>query len=138
LVVLGVANITVAAIKGVGDTPGVGILRANQFWLMTFAAPVLGLVAAAIQTIPHSQGRKVPAAPASLAALASVGGLALSGLAVAGLSYRKNFDSPATGLSTVAFVGGLLAAGGLALAALLAFGVPRGALLSSDHVGENN
>lgn len=131
LVVLGVANIVVAAIKGVSG-PGAFVWTTNQLAVMTFAAPVLGLIAAAIHFLPASAGRKAPAAASSLAGLAAIGGLAIGALALAGLSYQSDFDNAAGALSAIALVGGLLAAGGLALSALLALGSHRGPQLSAD------
>jgi heme/copper-type cytochrome/quinol oxidase subunit 1 len=131
LVLLAVANVAVVAIRDVAEG-GIELWQFSQMSLLSVGAALLGLLAAATEFIPRSLGRKAPAAPASLAGLASLGGFAIGALGVAGIAFQKNLDKSAGALSIIALVGGFIAAGGLALSALNAFGAARGPLLETD------
>jgi cytochrome c oxidase subunit 1 len=123
LILLGVVNIIVSAVKGV-PAAGVATWQYGQLSLLTVGAPIVGLLAAAVDLVPRAFGAKPAklAGPASLAGLASFGGFAIAALALAGMAYRDNFEKSAGALSTIALIGAMIAAVGVALAALSAFG----------------
>jgi heme/copper-type cytochrome/quinol oxidase subunit 1 len=132
LVLLAVVNVALVAIRDVAPDGGLELWQFSQLSLLSVGAAVLGFLAAATEFIPRSLGRKAPAAPASLAGLASLGGFAIGALGIAGIAFQKNLDKSAGALSGIALVGGFIAAGGLALSALNAFGAARGPLLETE------
>lgn len=138
LVLLAVASVAVVAIKDVATGGGIEVWQFSQMSLLTVGAPILGLLAAAIEFIPRSLGRKAATGPASLASLAALGGFAIGALALAGIAFQKNLDKSAGALSVIALIGGLLAAAGLALSALTILGANRGPLATSDSLEATN
>lgn len=137
LVVVAVASVAVVAINDVAEG-GVELWQFSQLSLLTVGAPVLGLLAAAIEFIPRATGRKAAQAPASLGALATLGGFIIGALGIAGIAFQNSLDKPADALSVIALVGGLLAAAGLALSALTILGAAKGPLATSDSLEATN
>ena len=125
-------------IQDVAANGGVELWQFSQLSLLTVGAPILGLLAAAIEFIPRSLGRKAAGAPATLASLATLGGFAIGALGIAGVAFQNNLDKAAGALSVIALLGGLLAAAGLALSAVTILGANRGPLASSDSLEATN
>ena len=138
LVALAVVSVVVVVIQDVAANGGVELWQFSQLSLLTVGAPILGLLAAAIEFIPRSLGRKAAGAPATLASLATLGGFAIGALGIAGVAFQNNLDKAAGALSVIALLGGLLAAAGLALSAVTILGANRGPLASSDSLEATN
>jgi heme/copper-type cytochrome/quinol oxidase subunit 1 len=133
LVLLSVVNIVLVALLDTAPEGGTELWQFAQIALLTVGAPVLGLIAAATEFIPRSIGRKAPAGPTSLAGLACLGGFVIGVLGLAGIAFQDNLEKAAGALSLIALVGGLIAAGGLALSALNAFAAGRGPVLEESR-----
>ncbi len=118
LVILAVVNIAVAAIRGVTDPNAVALWGINQSLLVIVAAPLVGLLAAAVEYIPRSADRRAHVGAASLGGLAVLAGFAIYFIAMAVSWYRDDLTGSATALSVIALLGGLVAAAGIAIAGL--------------------
>ena len=128
LIVLGVLNIVVAAIRGVTEGNGLALWSIDQSLLVVVIIPIVGLLAAAVEFMPRLDDRRAHPGAASLGGLATLAGFAIYFLALATSAYRDDFTKSATALSAIALLGGLVAAAGVALAGLSI----AGAVLSRD------
>jgi heme/copper-type cytochrome/quinol oxidase subunit 1 len=118
LVVLAVVNIAVAAIRGVTDPNAVILWGINQSLLVIVAAPLVGLLAAAIEYIPRSADRRAHVGASSLGGLAVLAGFAVYFIALAVSWYRNDLTTSASALSVISVIGGLVAAAGIAITGL--------------------
>jgi heme/copper-type cytochrome/quinol oxidase subunit 1 len=125
VIVLAAANVIVAAAKGV-SAEHAGVWQLGQVRTLLISVPLIGLLGGVVELAPIAFGRKLAQPLTGLAALAALGGGALSLLAVAGLSYQDNFDKPAGFLSIVGLVGGMLLAGAVAITLLNVIGASAG------------
>ncbi len=134
VVVLAAANVIVAAAKGIGPDQA-GVWQLGQVRALLISVPLIGLLGGVVELAPIAFGRKLAQPLTGLAALAALGGGALSLLAVAGLSYQDNFDKPAGFLSIVGLVGGMMLAGAVAITLLNVIGASAGKGQSVDAHG---
>jgi cytochrome c oxidase subunit 1 len=128
-------NVVVAGIRGISDPSAQAAWGVGQTRTLLIGAPLIALLGGIVELSPIAYGRKLLQGLSGLAALAVIGGVVLSGVAVVGLGYQSSFDAANDLLSIVALVGGLLVAAGIALLVLdllaSTFG-GRGALVGTD------
>lgn len=141
LLALCAVNVLVAAVRGVDQEQAKTVWVVAQSRALLIGAPLIVLVGGVLHFAPAGLGRSLMPAPAALGGLAVIGGTLIGSVALAGLSYQSSFDRANNALSIIGLIGGLVAAGGLALVLLNALSSalqPGGRAFESDHDAAND